>query len=621
MWLLSTSRAELHQFLSPEAIPGPYAVLSHVWGKKEQSFEDTRRLETKCRGLKASPRDYASSKIRESCILAEQHGYDWLWSDGPCIDKSSSAAVSEAINSMYVYYSRAEVCYAYLKDVPPGDIFDERIRKAFRESQWHQRGWTLQELIAPRIVIFLSQDWKLLGTKAELADLIEAVTQIPESLLRLETQLASFSIAQRMSWAAHRQTTREEDKAYSLLGIFGIQIPPLYGEGRQSFYRLQEEIMKRFHDTTLFAWQFVSSRTDRALSSTFYHHNHSDDTYLFAPSPLAFCNSSQMRFSPPPFATRRSEDFLHQTTVESDTEPSPIPTLSVTPYGVLAHIPVIELPQGTIAIFFWMNKQDHLGLRLSPCSSSIDSSRLLYDVFPGDSRLVPLSVDENDYIVDGHPVHAVWKKLYIAHRPPPDTLAPDASTSLYIPLNLGVLMPFRVPGGSIHELHVSTGLRLASVSPMTLPWTGSSPVTLTFEPDNDDTRANILPGIELHLGRCTKSVPVGQAPSGRHLGPHWARLVFHDLKYMSPHGDADDGHSCSEDHVEDWPQSMKVIQPPWSQPDGISGLLAPPPAKLCCTPCPLNPGTTLVVEFIVEEAGHGENDRNRGPGGRQRTLS
>ena len=304
MWLLSTDRAELHEFVSPEAVPGGYAILSHVWDEDEQTFQDTRRFQDEYAASKPNPRDRASPKIRGACMLAEQHGYDWLWIDAPCIDKSSSAEVSEAINSMYRYYSLAEVCYAYLKDVPHGDIFDREqpaTREAFSKSEWHRRGWTLQELIASKIVIFLSRDWTLLGTKAELADLVESITQIPASLLGLKTQLAHFSIAQRMSWAANRKTTREEDRAYSLLGIFGIQMPPLYGEGVQAFYRLQEEIMKRFPDTSLFAWRPtrpLSTSPDPTLL-TLYHHEHSEGTYLFASSPFAFRHSSRIRFSPP----------------------------------------------------------------------------------------------------------------------------------------------------------------------------------------------------------------------------------------------------------------------------------------------------------------------------------
>ena len=126
--------------------------------------------------------------------------------------------------------------------------------EAFSRSRWHTRGWTLQELIAPRVVFFLSDSWEFMGSKSELADRLEGITGIPTSVLRLERKPQDFCIAQRMFWAARRQTTRLEDEAYSLLGIFNINIPTLYGEGRKAFRRLQEEIMKQSPDTTLFAW-------------------------------------------------------------------------------------------------------------------------------------------------------------------------------------------------------------------------------------------------------------------------------------------------------------------------------------------------------------------------------
>ena len=146
-----------------------------------------------------------------------------------------------------------QVCYVYLSDVPTGcDV--GAAHSPFRRSRWHHRGWTLQELLAPEVVIFLSQDWDTLSTKAELAEVISQVTRIPVSVLTFERDIADVSIAQRMSWAGHRKTTREEDQAYCLLGIFGISMPTLYGEGRKAFYRLQEELMKKSTDTSLFAW-------------------------------------------------------------------------------------------------------------------------------------------------------------------------------------------------------------------------------------------------------------------------------------------------------------------------------------------------------------------------------
>lgn len=310
MWLLSTHRAELRYFVSPEVVPAPgYAILSHVWGNNEQTLQEIQDLCARCATTGENPRDLATEKIRESCQLAEKHGYAWLWVDTCCIDKTSSAELSEAINSMFHYYSAASICYAYLRDVPspshsadsqPGSTTD--VFTAFRWSTWHTRGWTLQELVAPEVVLFVSQDWRILFSKADCAELLETVTQIPASVLRLEAPLSDISVAKRMSWAARRRTTRVEDEAYCLLGIFDINMPTLYGEGRRAFQRLQEEILKQTPDTTLFAWgsccecSELSDDPDIVGESTIVPGK--GNSCLFAPSPAAFAVCSDIEFMP-----------------------------------------------------------------------------------------------------------------------------------------------------------------------------------------------------------------------------------------------------------------------------------------------------------------------------------
>ena len=155
MWLLSTDRAELYPFSSPDAVLGGYAILSHTWGPHEQSFHDLRSLRDRCKPSE-SPRDLASEKIRRCCVLAQSHGFQYVWIDTCCIDKTSSTELSEAINSMFRWYTCAEICYAYLADVPSNCVLDAK-DSAFRNSRWHTRGWTLQELIAPSDVHFLSK--------------------------------------------------------------------------------------------------------------------------------------------------------------------------------------------------------------------------------------------------------------------------------------------------------------------------------------------------------------------------------------------------------------------------------------------------------------------------------
>ena len=300
MWLLSTDRAELRSFPSPDNIGDEYAILSHVWDGQEMSFQDLRALHDDYRTTGRVPRDYVSPKIRHSCLLAQQHGYNWIWIDACCIDKTSSAELSEAINSMFRFYALAHACYVFLRDVPSNCILSDK-DSAFRKSRWHERGWTLQELLAPKLVIFISSDWNVIGTKSELAYLLEEVTRIPVSVLRFEEDLSDVDIARRMSWAGTRKTTRLEDEAYCLMGIFGVNMPTLYGEGSKAFYRLQEEIMRTSGDASIFAWgirrdfNFASEHSYKFNP----HHKHLRETsYLLAFSPSLFSDSNDIGFTP-----------------------------------------------------------------------------------------------------------------------------------------------------------------------------------------------------------------------------------------------------------------------------------------------------------------------------------
>ncbi|OIW27820.1 hypothetical protein CONLIGDRAFT_551906, partial [Coniochaeta ligniaria NRRL 30616] len=179
---------------------------------------------------------------------AFRDGLAYVWIDTICIDKSSSAELSEAINSMFKWYRNAAICYAYLSDVP-------QVRLEY--SRWFTRGWTLQEMIAPQELRFYDANWDALGTKSDLLDRLCDITGVDTTALR-GGNLRFFSVARKMSWASRRQTTREEDIAYCLLGIFDISMPLLYGEGSKAFIRLQEQIIKEYDDESLFAWRSTS---------------------------------------------------------------------------------------------------------------------------------------------------------------------------------------------------------------------------------------------------------------------------------------------------------------------------------------------------------------------------
>ncbi|KAI0849257.1 HET-domain-containing protein [Daldinia vernicosa] len=251
MRLLSSSSGEMKFFPSRAGIP-PYAILSHTWEEEEVSFQDWQGEREKVKKVKGF------RKIEYCCQQAVKDGFDWVWVDTCCIDKTSSAELSESINSMFRWYKEASVCYAYLADVKRSPL--STIESQIAESHWFERGWTLQELIASKNVIFYSEDWCQIGTKLQLSTLISSITGIEETYLD-SANIQNASIAQRMSWAANRKTTREEDIAYCLLGIFDVNMPLLYGEGERAFLRLQEALVKAYpEDHTLFAWGTIVER-------------------------------------------------------------------------------------------------------------------------------------------------------------------------------------------------------------------------------------------------------------------------------------------------------------------------------------------------------------------------
>ena len=213
-----------------------YAILSHTWEADDQevTFQDF------VDGLGERKAGYR--KIRFCGKQASLDGIQYIWVDSCCIDKSSSAELAEAINSMFKWYRNADRCYVYLSDVPTANVD----LQTFRRSRWFTRGWTLQELLAPRTVEFFSQDGQKIGDKQSLELQIHQVSGIPIRALQQLGDLSQFSVKERMSWTSRRETTVEEDQAYCLLGIFEVYLPLIYGEGREhALGRLQDEINKK----------------------------------------------------------------------------------------------------------------------------------------------------------------------------------------------------------------------------------------------------------------------------------------------------------------------------------------------------------------------------------------
>jgi hypothetical protein len=349
MRLINVRTLEL-QWFNDNEIPA-YAILSHTWGPDEVSHQEyvwitrARTLSKSSIPASASQNDQNAhtalmlalemmirgnsgalsgslshsdlmkrvgySKIINAAEQARGQGCIYLWVDTCCIDKTSSAELQEAINSMYRWYRDAEVCIVYLGDIAKNHrdfrTASEIARCAFTNSRWTQRGWTLQELIAPVVCRFYFQDWTLLGEKVEFLKELADVTGIPVHILEDSRSLGEVSVAERMSWAAHRQSTRIEDVAYALLGIFDIHMPLLYGEGEKAFIRLQEEVLKTTDDYSLFAWRANESQqsTYRGLlarSPSEFQHCRSIEresvmsTFPIASTPIGLC--VQLEFLP-----------------------------------------------------------------------------------------------------------------------------------------------------------------------------------------------------------------------------------------------------------------------------------------------------------------------------------
>ncbi len=239
MRLLQVPSFELKEFF--DASTPPYAILSHTWEKDEVLFRDMA-------DISVASKKAGFGKIIGAAEVAVSQGHKYIWIDTCCIDKSSSAELSEAINSMYRYYREAAVCYAYLCDV--NDVSE------LAGSRWFTRGWTLQELIAPRRLELYTASWKCLGEKNDPALLpaISRASLVDEYVLTGAVAPNAVSVAKRMYWASGRTTTRKEDEAYCLMGLFDVNMPLLYGEGAKAFARLQREITQISNDQSILAW-------------------------------------------------------------------------------------------------------------------------------------------------------------------------------------------------------------------------------------------------------------------------------------------------------------------------------------------------------------------------------
>lgn len=253
MRLINIRTLELEEYFG-DKIPR-YAILSHTWGEEEVSYQDWQNV-----NQRSAKKGY--QKIRACCDVARGFPIDHLWVDTNCINKESSAELTEAINSMFDWYQRSAICLVYLEDFEYHDVDLEGLERC----RYWTRGWTLQELLAPDAVDFFDSSWQPFGTKYTLKEEISDITSISVRYLEISDRVHQASVAERMSWAANRRTTRAEDLAYCLMGIFDVNMPLLYGEGEKAFIRLQEEIIKHNDDRTIFCWSHSQRTHPRFLS-------------------------------------------------------------------------------------------------------------------------------------------------------------------------------------------------------------------------------------------------------------------------------------------------------------------------------------------------------------------
>lgn len=346
--------------------------------KIEVSYDDWQFLHD---GRSREPR-FGYLKIRKACQQAKEDGLKYLWADTNCIDKTNSAELSEAINSMYSWYLNSTICYAYMFDVlipdtaswpagTPLTKYQGPSFDAFRKSRWFRRGWTLQELLAPKRVRFYSRDWTPIGTKRDMASLLAEITRVNEKYLLYAEDIRSASIAHRMAAVADRITTRPEDIAYCLLGLFDVNMPLLYGEGAMAFVRLQEEIMKVSDDHSIFAWTWIAELASKTGIQTV----------------LASHGRLSLGYKPN-FPLNRVESLLRNPMRRSVTRPTLL-ALDPACFFDASTVPILK-PSGSLGIFTMMN----IGLSISLPIFSHPSKKLFFAVihdeenFKNDTRTV-----------------------------------------------------------------------------------------------------------------------------------------------------------------------------------------------------------------------------------------
>lgn len=289
-----------------------YAVLSHCWMGPETGGETAfHQYEKHVEALESGSTALSPQlkKIRGACDCARSKGIKWMWIDSCCINKLSAVEETESINAMYRWYRHSVLCITYFHDVELGPASKLDPRNPFNDSdgkpaKCFSRGWTLQELLASKEMEFYDKNWTFMGTQRDVKDSLSKLTGIDENYLTGAEDFRNACVATKMSWMAKRITTREEDIAYSMVGLFGVTMSPVYGEGGpRAFMRLQEVILSSLSmDESLFAWKMPTVDAGRQYDRTSSWKE--DEWGLLAPSPAWFAASGVVRVMPNPIPRR-----------------------------------------------------------------------------------------------------------------------------------------------------------------------------------------------------------------------------------------------------------------------------------------------------------------------------
>ncbi|KAG2151687.1 uncharacterized protein EDB93DRAFT_270055 [Suillus bovinus] len=240
-----------------------WVMLSHRWERKEPLLHDIQD-----KVIYDLDPVGTIVKLQKFCKVAHNAGYRWAWSDTCCIDQNNNVELQQSVNSMFVWYHYSALTVIYLSDVPHSSKSG-----ALANSIWNTRGWTVQEFLAPKIVIFYQADWTPYlnnfshnhKQSLNIMDELEHSTGINARAL-VDFRPGTRDVREKLRWASNRDTTREEDIAYSLFGIFDVTLPVIYGEKRQkALGRLLQEIIAHSGDITALDWVGQSSNFNSCL--------------------------------------------------------------------------------------------------------------------------------------------------------------------------------------------------------------------------------------------------------------------------------------------------------------------------------------------------------------------